>query len=70
MEKDSSTLVVYVKLLVAWVGTAVGGITLNHLVLGATLIFTVLQIFVLLRRLRRSMREEARRQVEEKESQL
>jgi hypothetical protein len=40
-----------VKVLIAWAGAIAGGITLNQLVLGATLIFTVLQIFMIFRRL-------------------
>jgi hypothetical protein len=39
------------KVLIAWLGAIAGGITLNQLVLGATLIFTVLQIFMICRRL-------------------
>lgn len=37
------------KMLIAWLGALWGGITLNKLVLIATLVFTVLQIVVLLR---------------------
>lgn len=38
-----------VKMTIAWIGALVGGVTLNGAVLTATLIFTVLQIVVLLR---------------------
>jgi hypothetical protein len=41
----------YLKLGIAWLGAIAGGITLNQLVLGSTLIFTVLQIFMIIRRL-------------------
>lgn len=42
------------KVLVAWIGTAVGGMSLSTLVLGTTLIFTLLQIFVILRKIWRN----------------
>jgi len=37
------------KVLVAWIGTMFGGFTLSSLVLFATLIYTVLQTYVLIR---------------------
>jgi hypothetical protein len=40
-----------IKVMIAWIGAIAGGVTLNELVLGATLIFTVLQIFMICRRL-------------------
>ena len=39
------------KVILAWVAAIFGSVTLNQLVLGATLIFTLLQIFMILRRL-------------------
>lgn len=36
--------------MIAWVGAFLGGVTLNQMVLTATLVFTLLQIFVLVRR--------------------
>lgn len=42
-----------IKLMVAWAGTVFGGLTLSGLVLGATLIYTLLQIIVLIRKMRR-----------------
>lgn len=48
---DHDTAMATVKLIIVWVGTMVGGITLSDMVLTATLIFTLLQIFMLLRRL-------------------
>lgn len=47
------TGVATVKLVIAWIGTFFGSVTLNHLVLGATLIFTCLQIYVLIRKIRK-----------------
>lgn len=38
-----------IKVLVAWIGTMFGGITLSNLVLFATLIYTILMIYVLVR---------------------
>lgn len=46
------------KLLLAWIGTAVGGVSMSTLVLGATLVFTLLQIYVMVRKLRREIRLE------------
>ena len=46
---DHDTNMVTIKIILAWLGTIYGGITLSGLVLGATLIFTVLNIFVLVR---------------------
>jgi hypothetical protein len=40
-----------VKLLIAWAGTLMGGVTLSDIVLFATLIYTLLQIAILIRRL-------------------
>ena len=39
------------KLILIWIGTFIGSVTLNQLVLGATLVFTILQIFMILRRI-------------------
>jgi hypothetical protein len=44
---DSVTM----KLLIAWIGTLMGGVTLSDIVLFSTLIYTLLQIFVLLHKL-------------------
>ena len=38
-----------IKVLVAWIGTMFGGITLSSLVLFATLIYTILMIYALVR---------------------
>jgi len=48
---DHESNAITMKLLVSWIGALAGGITLNQLVLSATLIFTVLQIFMIIRRL-------------------
>ena len=53
MTNDHDTYAALVKILIAWIGTMFGGITLSGLVLAATLVFTVLQTFVLIRRLYR-----------------
>lgn len=47
--QDANTAMI--KVLLAWLGMITGGITLSDLVLGATLIYTVLQIGVLLGRI-------------------
>ena len=39
------------KIVITWLGTMIGGITLSSLVLTATLIFTLLQIYVLIRKI-------------------
>jgi hypothetical protein len=48
---DHDTNTAVLKIIIAWVGTAVGGVSLSGLVLTATLIFTVLQIYVLVRKI-------------------
>jgi len=40
-----------IKLTIAWLGTVIGGVTLSDLVLIATLAYTLLQIFVLVRKM-------------------
>jgi len=47
--QDTNTTLL--KVAVAWFGTLFGGITLSGLVLSATLIFTILQIYVLIRKI-------------------
>ena len=51
MTTDHETNVAMLKVLAAWAGLFFGGITLSDLVLAATLIFTVLQIIVMIRKL-------------------
>lgn len=46
---DHDTHLAFWKLLVAWVGALLGGVTLSQLVLLATLVYTVAQTFFLLR---------------------
>jgi hypothetical protein len=53
MTNDHDTNMATLKLLLAWAGTMFGGVTLSSLVLTATLIFTLLQIFILVRKLLR-----------------
>ena len=51
MSDDQETNVAMFKILVVWAGTTLGSISLSSLVLGATLVYTLLQIFVLLRKI-------------------
>lgn len=51
MTPDHDTNTAIIKILAAWLGVMFGGITLSSLVLAATLIFTTLQIFVLIRKI-------------------
>jgi len=46
---DHDTNTAVLKVLVAWVGTVFGGITLSGLVLSLTAIYTALQIYILVR---------------------
>jgi hypothetical protein len=41
----------FIKIAVIWCAAFFGTLTLNQLLIGATLIYTVLQIFMILRRL-------------------
>jgi hypothetical protein len=51
VNNEHDTNMAMLKLLVAWAGTFIGGVSLSGLVLGATLIFTLLQIFVIVRKI-------------------
>lgn len=51
MTQDHDTNAAIIKIMAAWMGVMFGGITLSSLVLTATLIFTVLQIIVLIRKI-------------------
>ena len=51
MNENNETNVALLKIMIAWIGTAVGGVSLSTLVLGATLIFTLLQIYIPVRRI-------------------
>ena len=42
MTNDNETNTALFKVLIAWVGTMAGGVTLSGMVLGATLIYTLL----------------------------
>ena len=53
MNDQHDTNMTILKLMIAWVGTVFGGVTLSGLVLGATLIYTLLQIVVLIRKMMR-----------------
>lgn len=49
--EDHETNSALFKVLIAWVGTAVGGMSLSNFVLITTLIFTLIQIFVIVRKI-------------------
>lgn len=51
MTQDHDTNSAIIKILAAWLGVTFGGLTLSTLVLSATLLFTVLQIVVLIRKI-------------------
>jgi len=51
MNNDHDTHTAIIKVMVAWIGTALGGISLSNLVLIATLIYTLLQIYLLVRKI-------------------
>lgn len=58
MSAEHDTTMAWTKVAVAWAGAAVGGLTLSTIVLGLTAIFTALQIYILIRRLRKEIRLE------------
>ena len=51
MTNDHETNAAMIKVMIAWIGTMFGGITLSSLVLTATLIYTILQIILVVRKL-------------------
>jgi hypothetical protein len=51
MTNDHDTNATLVKLGIAWVGTLIGGVSLSSLVLVATLVYTLLQIAIVVRKL-------------------
>lgn len=55
---DHDTNMAWFKVGIAWAGAAVGGLTLSTIVLILTGIFTALQIYILIRRLRKEIRME------------
>lgn len=54
MNHDNSTI----ALILSWLGLVGSWITLSHLLAGTTLIFTILQIVIAVRKLRRESRLE------------
>lgn len=48
-EDQAMSIADFCKLVAIWVGTVVGSISLQQVVLGLTAIYTLLQIFVLVR---------------------
>lgn len=55
---DHETNMAWLKVCVAWIGAAIGGLTLSTIVLVLTAIFTLLQIYIQVRRLRKKIRLE------------
>ena len=51
MTSDHDTNMALFKVMIAWAGTMFGGVTLSGLVLTATLVYTVLQIIILVRKM-------------------
>lgn len=51
MNADHETNVAMIKIFIVWAGTTLGSLSLSSLVLAATLIYTLLQIYVLLRKI-------------------
>lgn len=51
MSADHDTNMATLKMALAWIGMLIGGVTLSDIALTTTILFTVLQIFVLLRKL-------------------
>lgn len=49
MHDNNDTGIAFLKTLVMWIGALLGSITLSKLVLFATLVFTLMQIYVLWR---------------------
>lgn len=58
MSNDHDTNMATLKIIVAWIGAAFGSISLSSAVLVATLVFTLLQIYMIVRRLRKEIRME------------
>lgn len=48
----------WLKIAIAWIGATLGGVTLSTLALVLTIAFTGLQIYILIRKLRKEMRLE------------
>ena len=51
MNDSHETNMALLRVILAWIGTAVGGVSLSGLVLGTTLLFTLLQIYVIVRKI-------------------
>ena len=58
MESHDAIYVAWAKVAIAWIGIAVGGLTLSSIALVMTIGFTLLQSYILIRRLRREIRLE------------
>lgn len=55
--KSASETHVTSKVIIAWAGTMLGAVTLQQCVLGATLVYTLLQIVIAVRRIISGRRE-------------
>jgi uncharacterized membrane protein YccF (DUF307 family) len=53
METDHTSPATFLVTTVVWVGTVTSWVTLSHLIGVATLVFTVLQIVIAIRKLRK-----------------
>jgi hypothetical protein len=49
LEHDHDTRAAWLKMALAWVLTTIGNVTLQHVATGLAIIYTVLQIYVLVR---------------------
>lgn len=58
MTNEHETSVAWLKIGVAWLGATLGGVTLSSIALVLTIGFTALQIYILVRKLRREIRLE------------
>lgn len=58
MSSEHETSMAWLKIAIAWIGATLGGVTLSTLALVLTIAFTGLQIYILIRKLRKEMRLE------------
>lgn len=58
MSNEHETSMAWLKIAIAWIGATLGGVTLSTLALVLTIAFTGLQIYILIRKLRKEMRLE------------
>lgn len=58
MHTEHETSMAWLKIAIAWIGATLGGVTLSTVALLLTIGFTGLQIYILIRNLRRDIRLE------------